>query len=992
MNYRWMVIAALFCGVLNGMGADRRPAKPNVILLLTDDLGWQDVKCYDIDEPSPMETPNIDALAKKGVMFWQAYSPAPTCSPSRCAIMSGNHPARAQTTHVSGGNPPAPLNKYGSRMMDPWYSARIPMDSFTLARAMKANGYVTGHSGKWHMAVAHHNGTPQPEDVGFDWTRHSRGAHSSMKDRLKDFATDDPKDPFHLDENGFPYHQNNEDALQFIRENKDNPFFLYYCTWLVHAPMVTRNEALLNKYVEKLGVDPRHTNKKDVPGQLNPFYCAMVESLDYYVGQVFQYLETTQDPRWPGHMLSENTYIIFTSDNGGMEGGPKERYTDNNPLDRGKISAKEGGTRVPLIVVGPGIAKDVQSDVMVNGLDFYPTILSLTGAETPKNKNLDGCDISTLLLKDPTNPALVKEADGSVRDTMMWHFPHGGALESTIRVGDYKLIRNYDHVNGHEPELELFRLYETKGSRQVRGDIEESMNLADKFPEKTEQLNQLLTKTLTEMNASYPGYNPDYKGELPNKESVPTVLSHRKTGDTVVFVYRENGAKVIRADLIYTLNGGQRYEEWFRTSAKVSGSKVIAKIPDGATHYILNLIDENSFLISYPEMAGTEGKYAERALSVKNRAAAPAPERKPDVQWTYRTVGETELKMDVFLPDGYESSRETYPTFVAFHGGSWRSGTPDMHYPDCAYWSSRGMVAATVDYRLKDRDNVEVPLECVKDAKSAIRFLRANAEKLKIDPDRVVSAGGSAGGQMAAATALIEGANAAGDTLSVSCVPNAVILYNPYWVTGCAPAMTPPNFVKAGAPPSITFLGDGDPIITVESLKAFHEALKAAGNDSEFYVGKGGKHGFCNGRNKRNPFFYWSLELTDQFLVKHGILTGPSEVKRPAGVAQAVAADINGPAAPVVEKSEKFLRLDSDKSGHIDQEEYMKTCLRIARRKDADGDGQLTLEEFKHEGAFRKADADQGGTLSGDEVEAMYQRNFSRLDENKDGVITPDEM
>ena len=99
--------------------ADDRPLKPNIVLMLTDDLGWQDVKCYDIDEPSPMETPNIDALAKKGVMFWQAYSPAPTCGPSRCAIMSGTHPARAQMTHVSGGKPPRPHHKRGWTYLSP---------------------------------------------------------------------------------------------------------------------------------------------------------------------------------------------------------------------------------------------------------------------------------------------------------------------------------------------------------------------------------------------------------------------------------------------------------------------------------------------------------------------------------------------------------------------------------------------------------------------------------------------------------------------------------------------------------------------------------------------------------------------------------------------------------------------------------------------------------------------------------------------------------
>ncbi|VGO12500.1 Choline-sulfatase [Pontiella desulfatans] len=606
------VVLGLMVGAASG---GDRPAKPNVLLLLTDDLGWQDVKCYDIDEPSPYETPNIDALAKKGVMFWQAYSPAPTCGPSRCAIMSGTHPARAQMTHVAGGFPPNPINQH-FRMMDPWYSARIPMDSFTLARAMKANGYVTGHSGKWHMSKSHHAVAPQPEDVGFDWTRHSRGAHTGMKDRLSGFATTDPDDPFRLDENGFPFHQNNEDALTFIRENKNEPFFLYYCTWLVHAPIVTRNEALLNKYVEKLGVDPRNTIKKNVPGQLNPFYCAMVESLDYYVGQVFQYLETTEDPRWSGHMLSENTYIIFTSDNGGMEGGPEERYTDNNPLDRGKISAKEGGTRVPLFIVGPGIPKGVQSDVMVNGLDFYPTILGLIGAEKPKDKTLDGLDVSNLLLNDPTNPKLVKEADGSVRDTLMWHFPHGGALESTIRVGDYKLIRNYDHVNGHEPELELFQLYMTEGSKQVRVDIEEAKNIAAKMPEKTEQLNKLLTQRLTEMEASYPCYNPKCKGDLPGIGKTPSVSSHRKKGAVIEFQIKENGAKVLRADLIYTLNGGGRYEEWFRAPAQVSGSKVIAKLPEGTTHVFLNLIDENNFLVSYPEVVKKK-TYSTAAIAIK---------------------------------------------------------------------------------------------------------------------------------------------------------------------------------------------------------------------------------------------------------------------------------------------------------------------------------------------------------------------------------------
>ena len=614
-------IILLICFITAANVFAARPAKPNIVLLLTDDLGWQDVKCYDIDEPSPMETPNIDTLAGKGIMFWQAYSPAPTCAPTRCAIMSGNHPARAQKTHVVGGAPPHPHHKLHWKMMSPWYSGRMPEDEVTLAKVLQKNGYVTGHSGKWHMAINHH-AFPQPEDQGFDWTRSNRGARSSMEPhRMTGFATDKKNDSYRLDKKGFPYHQNSEDALTFLRQHKDRPFFLYYATWLVHTPIHTRSEQLLDKYCKKLGVErPKDNQGWQGKGQTNPFYCAMVEELDYYVGKVFSYLETTDDPRWPGHKLIENTYVIFTSDNGGMEGYPGEIITDNYPLDKGKISAMEGGTRVPLIITGPGIKAGVKSDVMVNGLDFYPTILSLTGSQRPAGKHLDGVDIAPLLLNDPTDSSLIRQSNGKVRDTMVWHFPNSAALESTIRIGDYKLIRNYDHVNNASTiELELYKLYETKNGKQIRVDIEEARDLSKLMPAKTAAMNKRLTEILTEMKASYPYYNPHYKNDLPNKEKVCTVLAQRQRGNTVEFIYEENGAKVVRANLLYTLNGGQRYEEWFRQPAKLlAGKKVSALLPKGATHYFINLIDENNFLRSYPEvkLENPKSKYSQSALTV----------------------------------------------------------------------------------------------------------------------------------------------------------------------------------------------------------------------------------------------------------------------------------------------------------------------------------------------------------------------------------------
>jgi arylsulfatase A-like enzyme len=600
-----------------------RPEKPNVILLLTDDLGWQDVKCYDIDDPSPMETPNIDAFAKKGVMFWQGYSPTPVCSSSRCAIMSGNHAARAQKTSIVGGTPPA--GSKHTRVMAPWYSGRMPADEMTIAKALRQNGYTTGHSGKWHIAI-NHKAFPQPKDVGFDYSQSSRGARRSMEDRMAGFATSEKADPFRLDENGYPFHQTNEDALAFMNESEDKPFFLYYATWLVHAPIHTRSQALLEKYTKRLGTDPKKPPTKDTPGQQNPFYCAMVEELDYYVGTVFNYLEETEDPRWPGHKLSENTYVIFT-------------------------------------------------DVMANGLDFYPTILSMTKTPKPAGKNLDGCDLLPLLENDPQDAQLVKHSDGTTRDTMVWHFPHGSAMESTIRVGDYKLVRNYDHVNNPQtPHLELFQLYDSAGDDAKRVDIEEAKNLADSKPELTQSMDEQLTAALAEMNASYPYYNPACATPLPNQDKVCTVKSHQKQGRQVSVTYQENGAQVTSADLIYTLNGGEQYEEWFRAPATLAANNTVtAELPAGTTHYYLNLIDENQFLRSYPDVVGKRNSFIGTALSAQQKSAtAPMKRTKTKANGT-RANG----KGDRNIPfDRWDTNKDDHLSLEEYQSGL--AGKPDL--------------------------------------------------------------------------------------------------------------------------------------------------------------------------------------------------------------------------------------------------------------------------------------------------------------------------
>ena len=194
------------------------------------------------------------------------------------------------------------------------------------------------------------------------------------------------------------------------------------------------------------------------------------------------------------------------------------------------------------------------------------------------------------------------------------------------------------------------------------------------------------------------------------------------------------------------------------------------------------------------------------------------------------------------------------------------------------------MIAVSVDYRLRHRDQVKVPLECVKDAKSAIRYLRANAKKLKIDPSRVVAKGDSAGGQLAAATATLTDPRTNDDCfdLSISCVPQAVILTCPWFKT--SPDMCPPKHLRGGLPPFLTFAGGRSCYSCFGNGGVSSEVKESI--PSELYIGNKGKHGFCNGRNPYNRFFYWSINLADQFLVKHGILEGVSNMTIPKEVKQ----------------------------------------------------------------------------------------------------------
>jgi len=591
--------------------------KPNVIIFYADDLGWQDTEINNLDEPSPWETPNILKLSKDAINFTNGYSPAPTCAPSRCAILSGLHPTKTGITHVNGGGMPKASSKRSSYMA-PFFGGGLDVEHFTVAEALKMNGYRTGHVGKWHVG---HDEAHNSKNQGFDFAHESRGAHNGPKkpdNRLTKFATHDEDDNYRLSDekyapftkdapNGisYPYDEVTENALKFIDESKNEPFFLYLAHWLVHAPIHTKNRELLQYYSDKLGVD---FPTKDIPvttkGQTNPFYGSMVTTLDWSLGRVVDLLKTTEDPRNPGKKLYDTTYIFFSSDNGGVEKANGDVVTDNFPLDEGKKYAQEGGIRVPMLISGPNVTSGRVYDGLVNQLDFFPTILNLTKSTIPENysSDLDGLNISDVLINNKKD---ILDNDGKKREELWWHFPHNQdhQMQSAIRSGDYKLYKN--HIEGN---YELYRLYKDG----ERADLEEKFDIAGESPKIVKDLSKRLEKYLVDYDAKYPYKIPaTTKGEPENVAAVPTVVSDSFNKETrkITVVLEKGKSEVIEFfGLVSFKNLHELKRDGRPKKVKAPYVKLAADynpktleytltLPEGVTEGGILFVDENRFMV-----------------------------------------------------------------------------------------------------------------------------------------------------------------------------------------------------------------------------------------------------------------------------------------------------------------------------------------------------------------------------------------------------------
>ncbi len=470
-----LLITFLIASFLSAKEQEHR----NVIVFLVDDWGWTDAAVLGSDL---FETPNIDRLANEGARFTDAYAACTVCSPTRAAMMTGMYPARLNVTDWIAGH----TTRFENTPMDePDWTQYLDHNLTTVAEALNAAGYKTANIGKWHLTPKGEPGAIRvreyyPEHHGFDINIGGNqygapgsyffpGWHNTRWNmpigREGDYLTDRLTD----------------EALVVLEAWKDEPFFIYMPYYTVHTPIQGKQE-YTDYYAAKIKEGMRHTN---------PTYAAMVQSLDESIGRITQYLEENG--------LMDNTLIILTGDNGGLDPNDSGSITDNAPLRNGKGSIYEGGTRVPGIVHLPGAPDGLVIETPIITMDFYPTILNWAGVEghPHHNQDVDGVDILPLLHG--------QDMPDYERD-LFWHYPHyhtqGARPYTAIRSAEgYKLIQY--HKDGTE---ELYHL---------PTDIGEKEDLVDMLPEKVFELRQRMNQWRDAMQAQMAIPNPDYDASKP---------------------------------------------------------------------------------------------------------------------------------------------------------------------------------------------------------------------------------------------------------------------------------------------------------------------------------------------------------------------------------------------------------------------------------------------------------------------------------------------
>ena len=498
--------------------------RPNVVLILADDLGWADTTLY--GHTKLYRTPNIERLAQRGMTFTRAYSASPLCSPTRASILTGLHPARIGITspvcHLpevilepSSGTARPSSNKTTACVS----VTRLKTEYRTLAESLKEAGYVTAHFGKWHLGPEPYSPLQHGFDVDMPHYSGPGPAGSFVAPwKFPDFK--EKKQGEHIED------RMASEAVAFIETHKERPFFLNYWMFSVHAPFNAKTN-LIENY--RMRIDPKDP-------QRSPTYAAMVESMDDAVGTLLDTLDRLD--------LSERTILIFYSDNGGNMYNEVDGTTptSNAPLRGGKATLYEGGVRVPCVICWPGtVAGNSRSDAVIQSTDLYPTLLDMIGLKPSEEQRFDGLSIVPSLLGKPLQ-----------REALFTYFPHDPRTPDwlppavSVLCNDWKLIRIF---NGGEKGAHRWKLF------NLANDLGERSDLAATEPERVQALDARIEAFLEDTRAVLPvpnpnfnpaDYHPELEGVQPKPEAKPTPQSQHDWKARNCTVSFTNGIVTVR--------------------------------------------------------------------------------------------------------------------------------------------------------------------------------------------------------------------------------------------------------------------------------------------------------------------------------------------------------------------------------------------------------------------------------------------------------------
>lgn len=460
-----ILIAMAFMLVFLSCQNSTKDKRSNIILFVVDDLGWTDLGFMGNTYNS---TPNIDKIAEEAIVFTNAYSNAPNCAPTRACLLSGQYSPRHGVYTV--GSPERGKSIY-RKIIPPKNTTELAEDNLTFAEVLQSNGYVTAHFGKWHLG----DGPTGPLSRGFDYNfgGNHKGHPSSYFSPYKNPNLPDGPDGEYLTD------RLAKEAVNFIEQNKDSTFLIYFPFYNVHTPLQAKKE-LISKY----------KNKNCERIKCNATYAAMIESVDEAIGNIYDKLMETG--------LSQNTVILFTSDN-----GPYYPASSAEPLRGSKGMLYEGGIRMPMFIWHPDYNGNIkQSEKPVISIDFFPTLLELANIEKPEKKLLDGLSLLPIL-----------KGESFVRENLYWHFPaylerYEGvdhiwrtAPVGAMRKGSWKIIEFFE-----DGKVELYNLDE---------DISESKDMSAQYPEIARDMRSDLQSWRDTTNASLPAtINPSFDQKL----------------------------------------------------------------------------------------------------------------------------------------------------------------------------------------------------------------------------------------------------------------------------------------------------------------------------------------------------------------------------------------------------------------------------------------------------------------------------------------------